>query len=241
MTFDPAGAAAHEDLTARARIRDAALRLFADRGIDRTSVRDIAKAAGVSAGLIRHHFGSKDALRDACDAYAIDRLLRIQEQSVDEGLLADPGFLPTVQPTKLLLHRYLGRAMVDGSPSATAMFERLVDIAEEWLAENWPDHTSDTRAYAAVLVGSQIGLLVMYDHVVKTLGVDPSSLEGNIRINKGAVTLHSNVLLTPELIAQAQQAYDRLLPQYPPRRSGAPRSKKQRESNDRGDSRRSPE
>ena len=49
-----------EDLTAKARLRDAALRLFAERGIEATPVRDIANAAGVSGGLVRPHFGSKE-------------------------------------------------------------------------------------------------------------------------------------------------------------------------------------
>jgi AcrR family transcriptional regulator len=64
----PVGDPAFEDLTARARIRHAAIRLFADRGIDGTTVRDIAREAGVSPGLLRHHFGSKEALRQVCDA-----------------------------------------------------------------------------------------------------------------------------------------------------------------------------
>ncbi|MGH3750942.1 MAG: helix-turn-helix domain-containing protein, partial [Micromonosporaceae bacterium] len=63
MTSHPVEDRAHEDLTARARIRDAALRLFAERGIGPATIRDIAKAAGVSSGLVRHHFGSKEALR----------------------------------------------------------------------------------------------------------------------------------------------------------------------------------
>ena len=71
-----------EDLTARARIRDAALRLFAERGMDGATIRDIARAAGVSAGLVRHHFGSKDGLRAACDSYALDQIMRIKEQAV---------------------------------------------------------------------------------------------------------------------------------------------------------------
>jgi AcrR family transcriptional regulator len=61
-----------EDLTARARIRDAAIRLFTERGMEKTSILDIAKEAGVSGGLIRHHFGSKDGLREACDTYVFD-------------------------------------------------------------------------------------------------------------------------------------------------------------------------
>ena len=40
-----------EDLTARARIRDAAIALFADRGIGPATIRDIAQAAGVSPGV----------------------------------------------------------------------------------------------------------------------------------------------------------------------------------------------
>ncbi len=74
--------------------------------MDGTKIRDIARAAGVSAGLVRHHFGSKEALRDACDSYALDRLMRIKEQALLEGHMADPGFLPAVHPTVLSLYRY---------------------------------------------------------------------------------------------------------------------------------------
>ena len=51
MVTNTAGERSAEDLTARARIRDAALRLFAERGTDGATIRDIAKAAGVSGGL----------------------------------------------------------------------------------------------------------------------------------------------------------------------------------------------
>ena len=88
-----AGDRSAEDLTARARIRDAALRLFAERGLDGTTIRDIAKEAGVSGGLIRHHFGSKDDLRAACDRYALDQIMRIKEQAVLDGQLGNPAFM----------------------------------------------------------------------------------------------------------------------------------------------------
>jgi AcrR family transcriptional regulator len=41
---------------------DAAEELFADRGFDRTTVRDIAGRAGVNQSLLFRYFGSKDAL-----------------------------------------------------------------------------------------------------------------------------------------------------------------------------------
>ncbi|MEU5717097.1 TetR family transcriptional regulator [Streptomyces sp. NPDC020403] len=45
---------------ARTRILEAARTEFAERGYDRTSMRGIAKAAGVDAALVHHYFGTKD-------------------------------------------------------------------------------------------------------------------------------------------------------------------------------------
>ncbi|MFI1466028.1 TetR family transcriptional regulator [Streptomyces wuyuanensis] len=45
---------------ARERILEAARTEFAERGYDKTSVRGIAKAAGVDAALVHHYFGTKD-------------------------------------------------------------------------------------------------------------------------------------------------------------------------------------
>jgi len=216
MAVHPVGDPAFEDLTARARIRDAALRLFAERGIDGATILDIAKAAGVSAGLIRHHFGSKEALRDACDAYALERSMRIKEQAVLEGKGADPGFLPAVHPTMLLLQRYLGRSMVDGSPAAASLFDQMVELAEQWIAHHHPGITADPRAYAAVLVGMQAGLLVMHDHLSRALGADVLSPEGHLRMSRGVVDFYSHALLSPDLAAQAHAAYDRLQAQRSP-------------------------
>lgn len=41
---------------------DAAIHLFAARGIDQTSLAEIGEEAGYSRGLVNHHFGSKAAL-----------------------------------------------------------------------------------------------------------------------------------------------------------------------------------
>ena len=64
-----------DDATTRSRIRDSAIELFGSRGFSGTTIRAIAEQAGVSAALVIHHFGSKDALRLACDEYIVASLL----------------------------------------------------------------------------------------------------------------------------------------------------------------------
>lgn len=46
----------------RSRIEAAALRLFVEKGVDATSVRDIAQAVGIADGALYRHFASKDDL-----------------------------------------------------------------------------------------------------------------------------------------------------------------------------------
>ncbi|MFF7497409.1 TetR/AcrR family transcriptional regulator [Streptomyces rubiginosohelvolus] len=56
----PSRKAASEGPDARTRILEAARTEFAERGYDKTSIRGIAKAAGVDAALVHHYFGTKD-------------------------------------------------------------------------------------------------------------------------------------------------------------------------------------
>jgi AcrR family transcriptional regulator len=77
----------------RDEILGAARRLFAERGYARTSVRDIAKAAGVSAQTVYDSVGSKQALvsslNDLIDAEAgIAALARASAESEDPGEVA---------------------------------------------------------------------------------------------------------------------------------------------------------
>lgn len=46
-------------------IMDTALRLFADKGYDKTSIRDIAQETGVNVAMVSYYFGSKEKLLEA--------------------------------------------------------------------------------------------------------------------------------------------------------------------------------
>src|ERR1019366_3049676 len=163
LSDDPA----YEDLTARARIREAAIRLFAEHGVEETAILDIAKAAGVSGGLIRHHFGSKGGLRVASDMYVLSELVRFKLEALEKGK-ADPEFLVTFDARQVLLRRYFGRAMIDGSPAAAPRFEETVDETEQWFIDQSDLDLADARACAAVMTAMTIGVLAMQDHIART-------------------------------------------------------------------------
>jgi AcrR family transcriptional regulator len=193
-----------EDLTARARIRDAAIRLFTDRGMEKTSILDIAKEAGVSGGLIRHHFGSKDGLREACDTYVFDELLKFKEEVLAKGV-ADPGFLPTFDARQLLFRRYLGRAMIDGSEAAAAQFVEIVDGTERYFREQGMD-MPDPRGVAAALAAMTGGLMILQDHVARALGEEPGTNEAMLRMSLAAGHLFLNPLGDAEILEKAREA-----------------------------------
>jgi AcrR family transcriptional regulator len=117
------------DLTARARIRDAAVACFAEQGFD-ASYRTIAQRAGVSPGLITHHFGSKQALRAECDAEVLRGYQALKSSSLADPSgylfkhLAEPG--PAAQLTVYML-----RAIHAGGRPAHEFLEHLIDAARE--------------------------------------------------------------------------------------------------------------
>ncbi|HEY2702029.1 MAG TPA: TetR family transcriptional regulator [Pseudonocardiaceae bacterium] len=205
---------AFEDLTARARIRDAALRLFAERGMQAATIRDIAARAGVSLGLVRHHFGSKEELRDACDEYALAQGMRIKNEALSAGMMGSgipkPGFLPEVHPTLVLLMQYFARSISDGSAAAEAMFEQFVAVTEAWVAQQFPGEFDDPKAVAVLITAMQMGPMLLHQQVSAALGVELLSRAGHIRSSKAFIDIYAQPWLSKDSAEAAKAAYDQL-------------------------------
>ena len=197
-----------DDLTARARIRDAAIDLFSERGIAGATIRDIALKAGVSSGLLRHHFGSKEGLRDACDEFAMGQLGELRQQMLAGGKLADRSFLNSVHPEAMRLQAYLVRSMVDGSNPQ--LFQLMVASGEQWMATTGIE-SDDPRSFAAVLVAMQMGMFLLRDQLSVVLGQDAGTPAGHSRVLKSAVEIFSRPIVTPEQAEQARAALDVLI------------------------------
>lgn len=191
------------DLTARARIRDAAIELFADKGIEGATIRDIAQQADVSSGLLRHHFGSKEGLRDACDEWALNELTKISGQFTAFSSL--DGFTPRVR----LLQRYIIRSILDGSPAGNAIFDRMLEYGEQWLATTDLE-VADPRAFVAMLSVMKMSMFTMDDLMSRALGEDVTEPKAWARMMRASLDVFSQPLITKEQTRQAEAAIDRL-------------------------------
>jgi AcrR family transcriptional regulator len=69
----------------RVLIADAARRLFAERGFDRTSIRAVATEAGVDPALVHHYFGTKQRLFLEAVDFPIDAVSSIERLSIDDA------------------------------------------------------------------------------------------------------------------------------------------------------------
>lgn len=156
--------AAHEDLTGRARLRDAAVECFAAQGFNE-SLRAIAARAGVSAGLVRHHFGSKEQLRAECDATVLQRYRSLKISSMN--IPADRLFaqLPPSREGGLLMV-YILRSVQDGGPAGHVFVENMIaeaiDFTRDAVARGLVVPSRDEAARARFLVQQSIGSMIVH-------------------------------------------------------------------------------
>jgi AcrR family transcriptional regulator len=213
-------APAEEDLTARARIRDAAIACFAETGVARTSVRTIATAAGVSPALVIHHFGSKDGLRVACDQHVVRLVHQFKTEAQARGLGMDPLTAVRRWSTGPPVLRYLARTLVDGSPHVAQLVDALVedsvarmaDAAAAGLARPY----GDERARAAVLAAYSLGSLVLHEHLARLLGEDVTGdLTHAPRFLAANIDIMGHGVMTAPL-------YERLTKDFPPPQTPPP-------------------
>jgi len=213
MSVTGQSSTAVEDLTARARIRNAALRSFTENGFDRATVRDIARAAGVSPGLLRHHFGSKDELRRACDAYALDALRAYVERAMTDEGRSDPRAIAEARDPLHPYQQYLARALIDESEAAAKIFDEMVTMTEQLLRqidEQRPDPpVADLRTRAALTVAMALGIPAFRSHISRSIGTDILSPEGDRRVILAVLDIRSHPTISAETARTLRQGLAR--------------------------------
>ena len=123
-----------DDRTTPARLRDATIALVAERGMKAATARGIAARAGVSLGLIRHHFGSLGGLIEACDEYTAEVIRRAKTEVIQPAAAMDP-LAPLRDPRYPGLMGYLAHRLLEDTDSVNDLVDLLVADIRRRLAD----------------------------------------------------------------------------------------------------------
>ena len=197
------------DLTATARIRDAAIEQFGQHGFG-VGLRTIAEAAGVSAALVIHHFGSKDGLRKACDDFVAEEIRTSKSEAIQSN---DPATwfaqLAEIESFAPLM-AYLVRSLHSGGDLATMLWNRMIDNAYEYLEEGVRAGTvkpsRDPRARARYLALTGGGAFLLYIQMHET----PTDFRAVLRDYSRDMVLPAMEVFTEGLLAD-RTMYDAFL------------------------------
>jgi TetR/AcrR family transcriptional regulator, regulator of cefoperazone and chloramphenicol sensitivity len=188
------------DLTSAALIREAAMRLFAERGQAAVTIRDIAADAGVSPSLVIHHYGSKERLKQAVDATVTEAFSEliggfVEPTAGDFSAMSIAATFADHLGGDTAVPAYIRRLLVDGGPPAQALFSALFDATLRLLGKldesGLTQPSADARARAAFLLVNDLGVLMLRTQIAAVLGVDPFSRPGLARWSETVMQVYT--------------------------------------------------
>jgi TetR/AcrR family transcriptional regulator, regulator of cefoperazone and chloramphenicol sensitivity len=199
-----------EDTTAAARIRDAAITRFGAHGFERTSVREIASDAGVSAALVIHHFGSKDGLRRACDDWLATRLIGEKSRTSAPELAATMReWLDDPDQFRAYID-YFAMMIADGTEDGNRLFDRLVHdttaVLDAGVADGSMRESSDPGMRALLVTIYGLAPILLREQLSRALGTPLASAAAIRRMTRPTLELYTYGLYTDTRVLDAAEA-----------------------------------
>jgi AcrR family transcriptional regulator len=177
MTTPPPSSRAEQRRRTEARILDAAARIFAAAGYERTTIRAVASAAGVDAGLVMHYFGSKQELfRRVLDAAPVPEISGPPEQATEQILAALADRLANEPVASLTMLRSMLTNPEAASVASVAIARYQAEIAQAIPAD-------DASLRAAIISAITLGITVSR-HLIKSdelASADPAEVISLLR------------------------------------------------------------
>ncbi|MER7201775.1 TetR family transcriptional regulator [Streptomyces sp. CB01635] len=166
----------------RDRILEAARAEFSERGYEKTSVRGIAKAAGVDAALVHHYFGTKEQVFEASIEVAFAPALNAPA-AIEDGPTAGVGerltrFIFSVweNPATRAPLLAIVRSAVNNE-TAAAVFRRLVAVQLLRKIAGQLDLPSEEAELRAELAAAQLVGVAMLRYVIKVEPLASADME----------------------------------------------------------------
>jgi AcrR family transcriptional regulator len=172
------------DVSTVERIRNAAMKSFSARGAAGTSLRTVAADAGVSLGLVQHHFATKAGLIKAVDDYVLASVLTTTSRPIPEqsdSLAEMSARITTILTEQTVVADYLGRALIDGSPLGVSIFDALMGFGTaRWNQRGERGETRQDLDLTWAAVNSLVlalGTIVLRPHIERNLAEPLTSNE----------------------------------------------------------------
>ena len=199
-----------EDATAAARIRDAAIARFGAHGYDGTTVRDIARDAGVSPALVIHHFGSKEGLRLACDEWLIAELIEKKGMASGTAIAESiQGWLDDPEQFHTFID-YFATMLAGGGEGGNRLFDRLLHETAAMLehgVESGAMHPSSDPEMRAIMITIQgLAPLLLRAQLARVLGAPFGSSAATRRMTLPTLELATHGLYTDSTVLDAARA-----------------------------------
>ena len=187
--------------TTREQLLALSVAMFAENGFTQTSLRSIAKRAGVSPGLLVHHFGSKDDLV----AEAISETLGRWVVGETAAVLDDES--ARVENWRMFIERnstslnFFRQVLLAGGTYAERLFDASLresgTFLDQMKASGRLKELHDTEATALMISASGLGLILLLDHVERIMGGQIASETVATRLMNANTELWENGIFTP--------------------------------------------
>ena len=176
--------------------------LFSEKGFNSVSVREITSAAGVSPGLLIHHFKSKEAFIKACIDEVFGEVLsfKTEPDPLDMNTQlnkwkSNPEFYKT--PLK-----FFKAVMSSNSEYSKQLFELILDgsrkVLEDGVKNGLVKKPSDLEMTNLVLAVNSLGTILLSDYIRDQLGgefTDPEYAQGFMQAN---LEIYTNGVYAPQ-------------------------------------------
>jgi AcrR family transcriptional regulator len=173
-----------------------ALRLFGESGIATTSLRQVAREAGVSPALVVHHFAGKEGLVAAVDEAALrefgDAYAAGEPGEGGDLLRRRAGQTARVMAERPDVCAYLGRALVEGTAGSAALFKAMIEggrVEIDSLAAGGALRADADRLWATLqhffLIWAPLSFMPLLEEVTGQALPDPEQLDRWVDANVG--------------------------------------------------------
>ncbi len=201
-----AAVSAPDDLTARARIRDAALHRFGEVGFKAATVRGIAERAGVSAALVVHHFGSKEGLRQEVEDHVMNRIVGDAFATLSGTHSLDDASMRATAQDYAPAMAYVARALTEDAGVGRHLYDRMFRDTLAYFTAGEEAGVirpcADPEGRAAALLNADLGQTLLLHHTQRVLDIaDPA--EATLRVAGPVLDAYTDGLFTDARVRDA--------------------------------------